>query len=108
MAKITITQDNLLTSEEFKKKLEEIDSNASPMDNMLDLMREMIAFEQQYNMPSDEFYACFMRGEMGDALDFIEWAGEYESFLEIKEEMESRMSITIGVTDADKVLAPAI
>ena len=71
MAKITITQDNLISSpEEFKKKLEEIKENGSPMDDILDLMWQLIAFEEQYNMPTDEFYARFMRGEMGDGMDY--------------------------------------
>jgi glycogen debranching enzyme len=108
VAKITITQDNLLTSAEFKKKLEEIEENASSMDDMLDLMREMIAFERQYNMPSDEFYARFMRGEMGDARAVIQWAIRYELYLNIKEEIESHMNAITGGHHVDKVLVPAV
>lgn len=108
MAKITMTQDNLLTPDEFKKKLEEIEENASPMDDMLDLMREMIAFEQQYNMSSQAFYRRFMRGEMGDARPFIQWAIRYELYLNIKEEVESHMNAITGGHYADKVLVPAV
>ena len=80
--------NGVFSPEEFKKKLEEIKEKASPMDDILDLMWQLIAFEEQYNMQTDEFYARFMRGEMGDGMDFIEWAGKYESFLEIKQEIE--------------------
>ena len=64
------------------------------MDDILDLMWQLIAFEEQYNMPTDEFYARFMRGEMGDGMDYsprkrgAEQAGKYESYLEIKQEIE--------------------
>jgi hypothetical protein len=36
------------------------------------------AYEQQYGMSSQEFYHQFMAGELGDAMDYIEWAGFYE------------------------------
>lgn len=108
MAKIRITQDNLLTSEEFRRRLEEIEENASPMDDLLDLMRQLITFEQQHNMSSDVFYARFMRGEMGDAMDFVRWAGRYDLFLDLKGELEAQLSTTTGVYDAEKVLEPAL
>ena len=30
-------------------------------------------------MTTEEFYARFMRGELGDAKDFIGWAGMFEA-----------------------------
>ncbi len=46
-----------------------------------------MTFEQEYHFASDVFYARFMRGEMGDALPFIKWAGRYELYLEAKKEV---------------------
>ncbi len=54
---------------------------------MLDLLRELVTFENKYDMGSDIFYARFMRGEMGDDLPFILWAGQYELYLEAKQEI---------------------
>ena len=31
-------------------------------------------YEQQYNMISREFYRRFRAGELGDAIDFVEWS----------------------------------
>ncbi len=109
MAKITITEDNLLTSEEFNKRLDETEENASLMDDLLDLMRQLIVFEQQHNMPSDLFYDRFMRGEMGDAIPIMKWAGRYELYLELKWEIEDQIStITekVETEDAEKILEP--
>ena len=91
MAKITITKDNLLTLAEFKALLEQTTARSSALEDILGLLRELVAFEDKYNMGSDVFYARFMRGEMGDDLPFIMWAGQYESYLEAKQEIASQL-----------------
>jgi len=40
--------------------------------------RDLRAFEAQYGMDSPTFYRRFEAGELGDAMDFFEWAGLYE------------------------------
>ena len=91
MAKITITKDNLLTLAEFKALLEQTTARSSILDDILGLLRELVAYEDKYNMGSDVFYARFMRGEMGDDLPFIVWAGQYESYLEAKQEIANQL-----------------
>jgi hypothetical protein len=94
MAKITITKDNLLTLDEFKALLEQTTARSSTLEDVLGLLRELVAYEEKYNMGSDVFYARFMRGEVGDDLPFIMWAGQYESYLEAKQEIASQLSET--------------
>ena len=91
MAKITITKDNLLSLAEFKALLEHMEARSSTMDYIFRLLRELVAFEEKFNMPSDVFYARFMRGEMGDDLPFIKWAGRYELYLEARQEIDSQL-----------------
>ena len=38
------------------------------------LSEQIRDFEHQYHLPSAEFYTRYQRGEMGDEMDFIEWA----------------------------------
>lgn len=92
MAKITITKDNLLSLAEFKALLEQMETRTSAMDYVFRLLREISAFEEKYNMASDVFYARFTRGEMGDDLPFIMWAGQYELYLEAKHEIVSQLT----------------
>ncbi len=92
MAKITITKDSLLSLAEFKVLLEQTSARSSTLEDILGLLRELVAFEDKYNMGSDVFYARFMRGEMGDDLPFIMWAGQYESYLEAKQEITSQLT----------------
>lgn len=92
MAKITLTKDNLLSLTEFQALLEQLEDRNSPLEDILGLLRQLIAFEQQYNLASDVFYARFMRGEMGDDLPFIKWAGRYELYLEAKQELNQQLA----------------
>ena len=38
----------------------------------------MDEFELKYEMDSDSFYTRFRAGELGDAMDFMEWASLYD------------------------------
>ena len=40
--------------------------------------RDLREFEGRYDMESATFYQRFEAGELGDAMDFFEWAGLYE------------------------------
>ncbi len=40
--------------------------------------RDLREFERRYGMESAAFYRRFEAGELGDAMDFFEWAGLYE------------------------------
>lgn len=40
--------------------------------------RDLLGFEQRYGMESSAFYQRFEAGQLGDAMDFFEWAGVYE------------------------------
>jgi hypothetical protein len=94
MAKIVITKDNLLSLDEFKALLEHTTARSSILEDILALLRELVVFEDKYDMGSDIFYARFMRGELGDDLPFIMWAGQYELYLEAKQEIASQLTET--------------
>ena len=98
MAKITITKDNLLSLAEFKALLEQTTARSSTLEDILGLLRELITFEDKYNIGSDVFYARFMRGEMGDDLPFVMWAGQYELYLEAKQEIVTQLpQVTVTI-----------
>ena len=68
---------------------------ASPVEALAALVRALVVYEQQYGMTSADFYARYQRGEMGDAADFVEWAGNYQHYLQLKEEMEQKL-VAVG------------
>jgi hypothetical protein len=52
------------------------------------LQERLQTFEVQYQMPSDDFYQRFRAGELGDAMDFVEWSIFYEMREATRERLE--------------------
>ena len=49
--------------------------------------RDLHEFEERYSMESATFYRRFEAGELGDEMDFFEWAGLYELRRDIVEKI---------------------
>jgi hypothetical protein len=52
------------------------------------LAARLSAYEQQYEMTSDEFYRRFRNGELGDSVDFVEWS----VFWDMRQAAEKRLN----------------
>jgi hypothetical protein len=63
----------------------------SPVEALTALIRSLVAYEQRYQMSSSDFYAQYQRGEMEDTADMVEWAGDYQHYLQLKEELEQKL-----------------
>jgi hypothetical protein len=50
----------------------------SPARETLELRGRLEAFEQQYQLVSDEFYRQYEAGLLGDSADFLEWSAFYD------------------------------
>ena len=50
--------------------------------------RDLREFEERHGMDSATFYRRFEAGEMGDAMDFFEWAGLYELRRDLVEKIQ--------------------
>jgi hypothetical protein len=44
--------------------------------------------EQQFGMESQKFYQEFQSGKMGDRIEYITWAGEYETLLQLQQDYQ--------------------
>lgn len=78
---------------EFRKHLKKVIERNTSVDDLRELLKSLLLFEQKYGMKSQVFYDKFMLGEMGDARDFIQWAGKYEMFLRLEAMIEKRIQI---------------
>jgi hypothetical protein len=63
----------------------------SPVDALVDLVRGLVVYEQRYRMGSAEFFAHYQEGTLGDAADFVEWAGDYQQYLGLLQELRARL-----------------
>ena len=52
----------------------------NPKESLEEVIAELNAFQQQYDMTTIEFFARFKRGLMDDSQDFIRWAGLFEAY----------------------------
>jgi hypothetical protein len=91
------------------KRLEEYmaSTNASSLDKVLELTidklldretsrlisqearleQQLADFERRYSLSSEEFYEKFERGELGDAMDFVEWSATYEMATKLRRQL---------------------
>ncbi len=61
---------------------------AAAQRELAELQERLQAFEAQYQMPSAEFYRRFRAGELGDAMDFVEWSVFYEMWESVRERLQ--------------------
>ena len=64
---------------------------ASSVDALAALVRSLVVYEQRHKMASADFYARYEGGELGDSAEFVEWAGDYRHYLQLKEELEQKL-----------------
>ena len=53
------------------------------------------AFEKQYGLTSEEFTRRFATGEIGESLDYIEWAGEIETYRRLEGQWQALQKATL-------------
>lgn len=51
---------------------------ARAMRELAELDQRLAAFEQQYQLASDEFYVRYEAGQLEDSADFMEWSSFYD------------------------------
>ena len=77
---------------EFQKSLAEAMANANPVDDLIELANGLWQFEEQYQLPSAEFYSAYQAGTLDDELQHcIQWAATYETFVKTKRKLESAL-----------------
>lgn len=59
--------DKLLEQEEARAERE-----------AMELQQRLRAFEQQYQLKTEEFYRQYEAGQLGDSADFMEWSSFYD------------------------------
>jgi hypothetical protein len=97
MSKIPIT----IKTPDKGKTVNQILENALDSENGLLLIalkktdEKLKTFEKQYKQSSEEFFEQYQTGKTDDRNDYIDWAGEYQIFLSIKEKIEALDELTI-------------
>ena len=63
----------------------------SPLDALIALAQQLTRYELQYQMDSAEFFAQYSQGQTTDDEDFVDWAGTYQHYLGLHQDLERRL-----------------
>ena len=92
MARLHFTKENMpKTREEFQHALKEAIAKSNPVDDLLELAIGLHDYELEYGMTSVAFFEKYQRGEMGDAMPFIKWAGRYQIYIDLKNKLKATL-----------------
>jgi len=56
---------------------------------------ELARFEKRYRLTSAKFYQRYQAGKLDDGNDFIDWSGEYQIYLSLKQQIASLRGLKI-------------
>lgn len=68
-------------------------THSSVVDALDSLLRSLAAYERTYGMTSVDFYEKYLAGNMEDSADFVEWAGDYQHYIALKQELEQKLKV---------------
>ncbi len=63
----------------------------SPVEALASIIRSLFEYERKYKISSDDFFNRYQEGKMEDSADFVEWAGDYQHYINLKEELERKL-----------------
>ncbi len=66
----------------------------SPTEALVTLLKQLGIYENQYQMNSADFFTQYSQGKTGDSEAFVDWAGNYQHYLAIREELDSKLQDT--------------
>lgn len=64
----------------LKSRIEEINRKSN------NIFESITYFEKKYGVKTEKFYKKFVKGELGDDMDFFEWKASSEIFNELTKE----------------------
>lgn len=72
----------------MQKHIVEYDTS---LDALISVIKRLSTYENRYQMKSESFFDKYRKGQMGDEIDFVEWANYYQHYLEIRRKVESKL-----------------
>lgn len=98
MSQITFADQPRLDRDQLTKVLREAEEQYNPVDELLDMQRELIALEQRYGISSTELHRRFQAGEMGDAVEIVYWASLHRQYVELKSIISDSLDVVVSTS----------
>jgi hypothetical protein len=94
MAKLKFTPESMPQSgEDMKQALRQALEQTTPLDDFVQVIRDLTQYEIRRGMDSSSFFARFEAGELDDDIDLIRWANKYEIYQETKAELDHMVDL---------------
>jgi vacuolar-type H+-ATPase subunit H len=97
-----MTQLNIVTDDQEKKqKVDALLKQALDRESgilkaaMEKTLANLAAFETKYSKTSDEFFRQYQAGETDDSADSVDWAGEYQIYLSLREQSNALKELVV-------------
>ena len=98
MPQIVFANEPRLDREQMIEMLRSGDEQYDPVEELLDLQRELIAFEQEHGISSVELHRRYHAGEMGDAVEVVHWAGLYRQYVQLKSVISDSLNVVVSTS----------
>lgn len=63
----------------------------SPIDALVAITKRLSAYEISQGLDSEDFFDQYRNGQISDDIVFIEWANDYQHYLEIRIALEEKL-----------------
>lgn len=63
----------------------------SPIDALVAVTKRLSAYERSQGLSSEDFFDQYQNGEISDDIVFVEWANDYQHYLEIRSALEKKL-----------------
>ena len=63
----------------------------SSVDALVAIAKHLSSYETRYKITSEEFFNSFIKGQLEDSEDYIEWANNYKHYIVIRRDIEDQL-----------------
>lgn len=63
----------------------------TPLDALLAITKRLVRYETDSGMTSEVFFERYSRGQLGDDVQFVDWANDYRHYQALRQEVERLM-----------------
>ena len=63
----------------------------SSLDALIAVAKRLSFYENHHQMESEKFFDKYSKGQFSDDTMFIEWANDYQHYLDLRQEVEERL-----------------
>jgi len=63
----------------------------SPVDALVAITKHLSSYEARYKITSEEFFNSFIKGQLEDSEDYVEWANDYKHYVVVRRDIEDQL-----------------